>query len=27
MLRVFDLLGGQGELVSRYRRKMFTALH
>ncbi|MFU8837289.1 MAG: thioredoxin [Thiohalomonadaceae bacterium] len=27
MLMVFDLLGGQGELVSIYRRKMFTALH
>lgn len=27
MLMVFDLLGGQGELVSRYRRQMFTALH
>jgi hypothetical protein len=24
---VFDLLGGHGELVSSYRRKMFTALH
>ncbi len=27
MLMVFDLLGGQGELVSRYRRKMFTSLY
>ena len=27
MLMVFELLGGQGELVSRYRRQMFTALH
>jgi putative thioredoxin len=27
MLQVFDLLGGQGELVNRYRRLMFTAMH
>ncbi len=27
MLMVFDLLGGEGELVSRYRRQMFNALH
>lgn len=27
MLMIFDLLGGQGELVSRYRRQMFTAMH
>jgi len=27
MLQVFDLLGGQGELVNRYRRAMFTAMH
>lgn len=27
MVQVFDLLGGQGELVNRYRRLMFTALH
>ena len=27
MLMVFDLLGGEGELVSRYRRLMFNALH
>lgn len=27
MLMVFDLLGGEGELVNRYRRQMFTALH
>jgi len=27
MLMVFDLLGGEGELVNRYRRKMFNALH
>lgn len=27
MLMVFDLLGGEGELVSHYRRQMFNALH
>ena len=27
MLMVFDMLGGEGELVSRYRRQMFNALH
>jgi putative thioredoxin len=27
MLQVFELLGGQGELVNRYRRLMFTAMH
>jgi putative thioredoxin len=27
MLRIFDMLGGQGELVSRYRKRMFTFLH
>ncbi len=27
MLMVFDLLGGEGELVQRYRRQMFNALH
>ena len=27
MLMVFDLVGGEGELVSRYRRQMFNALH
>jgi putative thioredoxin len=27
MLQVFELLGGKGELVSRYRRLMFTAMH
>lgn len=27
MLAVFDLLGGQGELVSRYRARMMTALY
>ncbi|MEO5342133.1 MAG: co-chaperone YbbN [Gammaproteobacteria bacterium SHHR-1] len=27
MLQVFDLLGGSGELVSRYRNRMFTLLH
>lgn len=27
MLQIFDLLGGQGELVNRYRRAMFTAMH
>lgn len=27
ILLVFDLLGGQGELVSRYRRQMFNLLH
>jgi putative thioredoxin len=24
---IFDLLGGQGDLVSRYRAKMMTALY
>lgn len=27
MLRIFDILGGSGELVSRYRAQMFNALH
>ena len=27
MLAVFDILGGSGELVSRYRNKMFNLLH
>jgi putative thioredoxin len=27
MLRIFELLGGQGELVKRYRNKMFNFLH
>lgn len=27
MLQIFELLGGQGELVNRYRRLMFTAMH
>ncbi len=27
MLQVFDLLGGEGELVKRYRNRMFNALH
>lgn len=27
MLMIFDLLGGEGELVNRYRRQMFNALH
>jgi putative thioredoxin len=27
MLRVFDMLGGQGELVKRYRNRMFNFLH
>ncbi|WP_127476273.1 thioredoxin [Sulfurivermis fontis] len=27
MLQIFDLLGGQGDLVNRYRRLMFTAMH
>jgi putative thioredoxin len=27
MLMVFDLLGGEGGLVNRYRRQMFNALH
>ncbi len=27
MLMVFDLLGGEGELVQRYRRQMFNVLH
>ena len=27
MLAVFDLLGGRGDLVTRYRAKMFNALH
>ena len=27
MLKVFELLGGEGELVKRYRSRMFNALH
>lgn len=27
MLQIFDILGGSGELVSRFRSRMFTALH
>jgi putative thioredoxin len=27
MLKVFDMLGGSGELVSRYRQKMSAALY
>lgn len=27
MLQIFELLGGEGELVSHYRRQMFTAMH
>jgi putative thioredoxin len=27
MLAIFDMLGGGGELVNRYRNKMFNALH
>ncbi|MCU7807625.1 MAG: thioredoxin [Candidatus Thiodiazotropha sp. (ex Semelilucina semeliformis)] len=27
MLRIFELLGGQGDLVKRYRNRMFNALH
>ena len=27
MLKVFDILGGSGELVSSYRARMFNALH
>ncbi|MCU7936745.1 MAG: thioredoxin [Candidatus Thiodiazotropha sp. (ex Dulcina madagascariensis)] len=27
MLRIFELLGGQGDLVKRYRNKMFNFLH
>jgi putative thioredoxin len=27
MLRIFELLGGQGELVKRYRNRMFNFLH
>lgn len=27
MLRIFELLGGQGDLVKRYRNKMFNLLH
>lgn len=27
MLEIFNILGGEGELVTQYRRKMFTALH
>lgn len=27
MLRIFDMLGGQGELVKRYRNRMFNFLH
>ena len=27
MLQIFELLGGEGELVNHYRRQMFTAMH
>ncbi len=27
MLRIFELLGGQGDLVKRYRNRMFNLLH
>jgi putative thioredoxin len=27
MLRIFEMLGGQGELVKRYRNRMFNLLH
>ncbi len=27
MLQIFDMLGGEGELVKRYRSRMFNALH
>ena len=27
MLQIFDILGGEGELVKRYRSRMFNALH
>ena len=27
MLEIFNLLGGSGELVTRYRGKMFRLLH
>ncbi|MGD8907723.1 MAG: thioredoxin [Chromatiales bacterium] len=27
MLRIFDMLGGQGDLVKRYRNRMFNILH
>lgn len=27
LLKIFDMLGGEGDLVSRYRRLMFNALH
>ena len=27
MLKVFDMLGGSGELVSRYRQKMASLLY
>ncbi|MCG8033049.1 MAG: hypothetical protein JAZ03_12835 [Candidatus Thiodiazotropha taylori] len=27
MLRIFELLGGQGDLVKRYRNRMFNFLH
>jgi putative thioredoxin len=27
MLKIFDILGGSGELVNRYRARMFNALH
>ena len=27
MLLIFDLLGGTGDLVSRWRSRMFTAMH
>jgi putative thioredoxin len=27
MLRIFDMLGGQGELVKRYRNRLFNLLH
>ncbi|MCU7816639.1 MAG: tetratricopeptide repeat protein [Candidatus Thiodiazotropha sp. (ex Lucinoma kastoroae)] len=27
MLRIFDMPGGQGELMKRYRNRMFNLLH
>jgi putative thioredoxin len=27
MLKIFDMLGGQGDLVKRYRNRMFNILH